>query len=181
MSLSDSSQLSELYRILSVHPRFRVIRQGEEDAKPFRAGGLIKEARLARFGAEFEGELTLLAFGREQKTSAELVFDFQWYAPRIETGWRVFFHFLNAQEEISFQGDYNMRDAPLDAWGFRYFRRTVDAPRHTPSGDYRMRLGVWLPEEGRHLKLTRHRGCPREAPGWCQNAVLLGSVTVTAS
>jgi len=176
--LGDFPELSEVYRMLSVHRGFAVsrIQRSGRGRRLFRLGRIIKELRLLRFGAEFAGGLTLLGFRLQQQMTRELVVYSQWYGPQIPAGWNVFLHFLDEKGDISFQGDHSFRSGYPDALGFVYFRRTIPVPPQAVGGVYRIRLGVWSPGERVHLELRRYRGCVQEAPGWCHNAVLLGSL-----
>ena len=175
--MTDFTQLSEVYRILSVHPSFALsgFRSLTRRPRLFWLGRLVKEARLLRFGAEFTGGLTLLGFRLQQQRAREFVAYSQWYAPQVRAGWTVFLHFVNEQGDISFQGDHSLRSGYPDPLGFLYFRRTIHVPSEALGGGYRIRLGVWSPKERMHLELRRYTGCIREARGWCHNAVLLGS------
>ena len=173
------AQLFEMYRLLSIHPAFRAPEGGYEfrtGPKMFWLGRLIKEARLLRFGAEFAGGLTLLACQLQPQGAAALSLALQWYGPEIRREWSVFIHFLDQRGEILFQGDYPLARHRPDVLGFFYDRRAVQIPKEAPGGEYRIRLGVWSPSERIHLPLTRFRGCFRETPGWCHNAVLLDSL-----
>ena len=130
---------------------------------------------MLRFGAEFDGKLTLLSFRVRQERRQEVTLDFQWHAPEICSGWTVFVHFLDDRGDIRFQGDHPLSDHKPDPLGFIYYCKRVAAPE----GKYRVRVGVWRPAERLHLRLTRFRGCIQEAPGWCQNAVLLDGHELT--
>jgi hypothetical protein len=174
----ESEELSEVYRLLGVHPDF---------AAPSACSGLpraswpsrvVQQARLLRFGAEFAGGLTLLRFCFTVEDRRKYAFYFQWRCLHLRPEWRVFLHFLNPDGDISFQGDHALGEAVPEASGLLYLRQAVEAPAETPEGLYRIRLGVWTPGQKEHLPLLRHRGCRRESPGWCHDAVLLGSLRV---
>jgi hypothetical protein len=174
----EGEELSEVYELLGIHPSF--------SAAGARAGGaglswpsrLVQQAQLLQFGVEFAGGLTLLRFCFTQEDRRKYAFYFQWRCFDLRPEWRVFLHFLNPAGEISFQGDHSLGEAAPDASGLLYVRQAVQVPAEAPEGRYRIRLGVWTPERREHLPLLRHRGCRREAPGWCHDAVLLGSLRV---
>ncbi len=166
--------LSDLYRLLAVHPEFRPPRPLGGGSHLLWLGRLAQEVRLLRFGAKFAGRLTLLGFFFEREHARKYTFYLHWRCPQTQGGWQVFLHFLNARGEICFQGDHPLGVFRPDPLGFLYLRHTVDVPPETPPGIYQIRLGAWIPQEQAHLPLLRYRGCLREAPGWCHNAVLLG-------
>lgn len=176
---SDDPPLSELYRLLKVHPGFRPPRlPGGGDPNLSWLGWLVQKGRLLRFGAEFAGGLSLLGFFHEREDRRQFNFYFRWRCRHVQPEWQVFLHFLDPQGAIRFQGDHSLSGVVPDPLGFLYLRRTVEAPPEIAPGRYRIRLGVWIPQERVHLKLLRYRGCVREVPGWCHNAVLLGVLEV---
>lgn len=174
----DAAGFSELCHVLEAHLGFRTpsLRRGGPNL--LWLGRLAQELRLLRFGAEFAGGLTLLAFFFEPEDRRKFNFYFQWRCRKIQPDWHVFLHFLNPEGKICFQGDHPIGSVGPDALGFLFLRRTVDVPPEIAPGTYRIRLGVWIPQEQTHLPLLRHRGCLQEQPGWCHNTVLLGNLEV---
>lgn len=173
--------LDEICQLLEAHPAFRefpVIRVKKTSRTSAVVGRILKNLRLLRFGAEFARSVTLLHFQIHQDQPRALALDLQWHLKKINPDWSVFIHFIDGSGEIRFQGDYALRDAVPDLLGFVYARRLVVVPAWVPPGNYRVRLGVWLPGAECHLRLTRRRGCRRDSAGWCQNGILLGTVTV---
>ncbi len=173
--------LDQVCELLAAHPDFRIIPVSQSanfSRRPSFLGRLIKEIRLRRFGAEFAGTLTLLHFEAHRPEPGKLVLDLAWHTTEIPAGWSVFIHFLDGRGEMRFQGDYPLEGEVPDRLGFVYSRRSVDIPSEVAPGDYRVRLGVWSPNENQHVSLTRFRGCNREPPGWCHNAVLLSTITL---
>ena len=175
----DGGDFSELRRILAVHPRFRTL-QIPGDGRPHMSwlGWIIQEMRFLRFGAQFAGDLTLLGFSFQVERDSRCTFCFQWRCPELRPEWRVFLHFLDPHGEIRFNGDHSFGRSFPGPFGLVYLRRTLTAPPDVPEGPYRIRLGVWVPERQEHLPLLRYRGCEREAPGWCHNAVLVGTIQI---
>jgi len=176
--VGEREDLSEMYRTLAVHPGFRVSRlRRHTGGSPalLRLGRLIKQARLLRRGAEFAGQATLLDCRARLDPPGRLILDLQWHCPRTRPQWWVFVHFLDSRGEIRFQGDHRLEEGDPDELGFLELRRIISPPSDA-RGEFRIRLGVWTPDQGIHLSLTRCRGWGREAPGWCHNAVLLGSI-----
>jgi len=173
--------LDQVCELLASHPDFRItqVRQfANSPRKSSRLGRFIKEIRMRKFGAEFAGTLTLLHFQVNRAAPNKLVLDLSWHTSEIPAGWSVFIHFVDGPGEMRFQGDYSLEGEVPDRLGFLYSRRSVDIPREVAPGDYRVRLGVWSPSENQHVPLTRFRGCDREPPGWCHNAVILSSFTI---
>ena len=173
--------LDQVCELLASHPGFRItqVRQSANLRRTsYWLGRFIKEVRLRRFGAEFDGTLTLLDFQAHRPGPHKLVLDLSWHTTEVHSGWSVFIHFLDGQGEVRFQGDYPLEGEVPDRLGFVYSRRTVDIPREVSKGEYRVRLGVWFPTGRQHVPLTRFRRCDREPPGWCHNAVILTSITI---
>jgi cephalosporin hydroxylase len=171
--------LKEVHDLLSAHPSFGVVPVRVPSALARRTsllGLAIKSYRFLRFGAKFDCGLTLLHFKLRMETPRTVILDLQWHATRIDAGLSVFIHFVDAAGEIRFQGDYPLETESPDALGCVYSRRRVEAPKETPAGMYRVRLGVWRPAENKHVRLDRFRGCQREPEGWCHDAVILSSI-----
>jgi len=181
-SASEFPALQQIHELLSTHPGYKavpVVAPPDSPGKTSRLGLLIRRWRFRRFGAEFEGVLSLLNFRLHRENSRTLVLELQWHVTALPAGRSVFIHFLDAKEEIRFYGDYALDRVSTDAFGFFYSRRQVDVPPDVPPGAYRIRLGVWCPTENRLVALTRFSGCTREREGWCHSSVLLDSVNVT--
>lgn len=173
--------LSEIRQQLSVHPGFRVVpvRMSPNPVhRTSRLGQLIKQFRFRKFGAEFDGTMTLLHFRLQCEMPRRLVLDLQWHISQACAGRSVFIHFLDASDEIRFYGDYALDGEAPDMLGFVYSQRRVEAPKDVPAGTYRVRLGVWRPAENKLLALGRFRGCLQARAGWRDHAVILDSVEI---
>lgn len=179
-SFDDMVALRDIHDLLSAHPRFRVIPVRQ---RPLRnrtrssLGRLIKAVGMLKFGAEFDGKVTLLAY-RMQREGRRIVLDLRWHATEVPDGLVTFIHFLDEKGELRFQGDYAFDGQTRNAFGMLFWRREIQVPPDVPEGAYRVRLGTWLPAATRHLPLTRFRGCDQESVGWCRNAVLLATVNI---
>jgi len=173
--------LRDIRGLLSAHAGFRVIPVRQHPLRNRRRsaiGRLIKAVRMLRFGAEFDGKVTLLSYQVQRNEGRKIVLDLCWHAARIPDGLVAFIHFLDEKDEIRFQGDYPFDGQTRNAFGMLFWRREIRVPSEVPDGVYRVRLGTWLPKSTRHLPLTRFRGCDRESVEWCRNAVLLPTVNV---
>lgn len=177
--------LGRISDMLAVHPDFRITPAGQTPASMpglsflgLAVGWAIKEGRLTRFGVAFSGGLTLLHFRVFQPEPRTLVMDLQWHFTVRRSGQAVFIHFLNRDGALCFQGDYSLDGQTPDPLGFAYSRRSVPVPEGVAAGTYRVRLGVWLPGESRHLPLGRTRGCARDQSGQYRDSVLLDGLTV---
>jgi hypothetical protein len=174
--------LKEVHELLSSHPGFDALPVRVSSGPPRRTsllGLAIRRFRFRKFGANFAGGLTLLHFRLRRETACTLILDLQWHATHIGDGLSVFIHFVDAADQIRFQGDYPLESDASDALGFFYSTRRVEVPKETPAGKYRVRLGVWLPAENRHVELLRFKGCLRDPAEWCHNAVVLDSVEIS--
>jgi hypothetical protein len=183
------ASLSQIRDMLTVQPDFRIVPARQiPDSMPglsflgcsmgLAVGWAIKEGRLTRFGAAFSGGLTLLHFRISQAGPRTLAMDIHWHFAARRSGQAVFIHFLDRDGELRFQGDYSLDGETPDPLGFAYSRRSVTIPEGVAAGTYRVRLGVWLPNEGRHVTLGRTRGCVREHAGAYGDSVLLDAFTV---
>jgi hypothetical protein len=173
--------LNRISDMLAVHPDFRIVPVRKvPDSMPGLSfvGWAIKEGRLMRFGAAFSGGLTLLQFRISQPEPRTLAMGLQWYCAARRSGQAVFIHFLDRDGALRFQGDYSLDGQTPDPLGFAYSRRSVPIPEGVVSGTYRVRLGVWLPNESRHLPLRRTRGCAREQSDGYRDSVLLDAFTI---
>lgn len=179
--LEEMVPLREIHGLLSAHAGFRAIPVRQ---RPLRnrtrssLGWLIKAVGLLKFGAEFDGKVTLLSYQVQRKEGRTIVLDLRWHAGKAPDGLVAFIHFLDEKGEIRFQGDYAFDGQTRNAFGMLFWRREIHIPSAVPDGVYRVRLGAWLPASSRHLPLTRFRGCGRESVEWCRNAVLLPTVKV---
>lgn len=172
--------LKDIQELLSAHPDFVVVPVSVPPARrrPSRLGLAIRSWRFRKFGAEFEGGLTLLHFRLHSEKPGTLILDLQWHATQNCDGLAVFIHFVDADNQIRFQGDYPLETGAQDALGFFFSRKRVQVPEEAPAGTYRVRVGVWRPVDSRHMGLGRFSGCRPESPGWCQNAVIVDSLQV---
>jgi hypothetical protein len=180
-ALDPAASLNQVRELLATHPSFRTIRVSRSpdlQRKSSYLGRAIKEIRLFKYGVVFSRTLALLYFDLYQQGSDSLVMDLHWHETKAPAGWAVFIHFVDAEGNVCFQGDYSLDGEVPDRLGFVYTRRTVAIPREAPRGAYRVRLGVWCPSESRHLPLGRVRGCRREPPGPYHNAVILKAFNV---
>lgn len=172
--------LTQICDLLAAHPEFRVVsaRRAPRASGAAMLGWAMKEVRFARFGAVFSKTITLISFEVSQPQPRTLVMDLKWHFSAPLAGEAVFIHFLDKDGILRFQGDYSFTGENPDRLGFSYSRRTVPVPPDVAPGAYRVRLGVWLPAEGRHLSLGRTRGCGPDAAGGYRDAVLLPSFTI---
>jgi len=173
--------LSDIQKQLSVHPGFQVVpvRMSPNPVlRTSRLGQMIKQFRFRKFGAEFDGTMTLLHFRLQRETPRRLLLDLQWHISQACAGRSVFIHFLDASDEIRFYGDYALDGESPDMLGFVYSQRRVEVPRDVPAGTYRVRLGVWRPAENKLLALGRFRGCIQERTEWRNHSVILDSVEI---
>ena len=170
--------LQEVQVLLSAHPGFELVPVKVSARRMPLLGLAIRSLRFRKFGARFEGGLTLMDFRLRWETPRALVLDLQWHVTRLGEGLSVFIHFVDVADEIRFQADYPLESEVPDVLGFFYSRRRVEIPKDAPAGMYRVRLGVWSPIEKSHLKLRRFHGCRRDPAAWCQNAVILDSIEV---
>ena len=172
----------DVYELLSAHPGFKVI-PVKVCSDPIRRtswiGLVIKHFRSRKFGAEFDGALTLLRFRLRRETPRSWVLELQWHFTSIGGGRAVFIHFLDVADEVRFYGDYPLEGEVPDALGFFYSRRHVEVPKEAPAGTYRVRLGVWCPMENKLAALSLFRGCFQATAEWYQHAVMLDSVEIS--
>lgn len=173
--------IDEICRLLQAHPKFRevpVVRVVERSPAGLAIGRLLKSARSRSFGVEFAGSLTLWRFLIRREQPRTLSLDLRWQVEKPLGDWRVFIHFVDSAGEIRFQGDYPLKGAMPDLFGFVYSRRVVVVPAEVPDGVYGVRLGVWSPGDGARLQLTQFRGCQRDSgEGW-RDAVIVATVTI---
>ena len=136
-------------------------------------GSLTKSVKLATFGAQFGDSLTLLRSQVKFTVERELAFSFQWHSPRIRPEWMVFVHFLDENGGTQIQADHRLWQYDQDPWGFvTYAFKFCVAESHLGKS-YRVRLGVWNPEENVRLPVTSGRGLTIEAQ---ECAVSLGII-----
>jgi hypothetical protein len=175
--------LKDIQELLSAHPDFTVVPVSLPSGRrrPSRLGLAIRIWRFRKFGAEFEGGLTLLHFRLHSDKPGTLILDLQWHATQNCDGLAVFIHFVDAANQIRFQGDYPLETGAEDALGFFFSRKRVQVPEGAAAGMYRVRVGVWRPVANRQMGLVRFSGCCQESPGWCQNAVIVDSLQVDPS
>jgi hypothetical protein len=176
-----AQELKDLVDLLGCVPVFRVARVPRNS----RVIGLVSSAvkvfktvRCRMFSAEFDGCLTLLSYRIRMDGPSAILVDLLWYADQIPLNWWVFVHFLDEEGSIRLQGDYSLPHGPTGRLRLLPNQRRIDVPEALRGNAYRLRLGVWSPVEGRHLPLTKFRGCVRDAAGGLQNAVVLGSYSI---
>jgi hypothetical protein len=173
--------LQDVHELLSVHPGFKIVpvRVSSDPARRTSWIGLvIKHLRFRKFGAEFDGGLTLLHFRLRREMPRRLVLELQWHLTQVCGGRSVFIHFLDVADEVRFYGDYPLDGEAPDALGFFYSRRHVEVPKEVPAGTYRVRLGVWRPEENKLEALKLFHGCFQATAEWSHHAVVLDSVEI---
>jgi glycosyltransferase involved in cell wall biosynthesis len=115
---------------------------------------LIASIRMLSFGAQFGGGLTLLRSRVKLSGNRELSFDFQWHSPELRPEWTVFIHFLDDNDVIQIQADHNLWQYNQDPWGFITYSFKIWIPDVHLGKSYRMRLGVWNPEEKTRLPVS---------------------------
>ena len=136
-------------------------------------GSLIKSVKLATFGAQFGDDLTLLRSQVKFRGDRVLAFDFQWHSPRIRPEWMVFIHFLDENGGTQIQADHSLWQHDQDPWGFVTYAFKVWIAEAHLGKSYRVRLGVWRPEEKTRLPITGSRGLTVDVQEW---ALSLGIV-----
>ena len=139
-------------------------------------GSLIKSMRLVVFGAQFGGNLTLLRADVKLSGPRELSFSFRWHSPELCPEWIVFIHFLDENGATQMQGDHRLWQHNQDPWGFVTYNFKVWIAEIHAGKTYRIRLGVWNPEEKIRLPIVRGRRLTVEAP---ECAVSLGVVRMS--
>jgi glycosyltransferase involved in cell wall biosynthesis len=126
-------------------------------------GSVMKSISLIACGAQFGGDLTLLRAKVKLTGPQEISFDFRWHSPELRPEWMVFVHFLDQNGVIQIQGDHMLWHYNQDPWGFvTYTFKVWIADAHLGKG-YRIRFGVWNPEEKIRLPIVRSRGLAVEA------------------
>jgi hypothetical protein len=178
--LRELVSLDGVFQLLAAHEGFRVarVRCTRATGNAYWLGRVITRARLLVFGAEFSRSLTLVYFRLRQEGPSAVTLEIQWHAAAMPRECSVFIHFLDEAGEIRFQGDYALRIEEFSWLGFSYSRRRVEMPDGIPRGLYRVRLGLWSPQDAVHLSLTRFRGCTREWAESYRNAVILGTCRI---
>jgi hypothetical protein len=110
-----------------------------------------------RVGWDFAGRLTLVGYDFLAVGPSEFDVTYYWRARRkMRSDYAVFVHFDRPGSR--FQDDYFL-GVPLHrtrSWGAGEtvkVSRRVTVPQSAPAGSYSMRLGVWDPRSGRHLRI----------------------------
>lgn len=175
-------ELGQVYDLLSNLRGWRVRRPECRPLSPgawgLRIGEWIRRLHFLRFGVAFEGDLSLLRFRCVPDGPRRLRLDMVWQGRSLRPEWRVFVHFLDANGEICFQGDHVFGRRLLDRLGFLYYGVLVPLPREVAPGEYAIRMGIWLPDEQRHLRVYGFRGVRQEQPGWCENSIYVGACRI---
>jgi glycosyltransferase involved in cell wall biosynthesis len=141
-----------------------------------RMGSLIKSANLFLFGAQFGADLSLLRAEVNFTTPQELFLKFRWHALELCPQWIVFIHFLDEDGATRMQGDHGLWKYDQDPWGFVTYTFKIWIAEAHLGKTYRVRLGVWNPEEKIRLPVVRARRLAVEAE---ECAVSLGSVRMS--
>jgi len=136
-------------------------------------GSLIRSMKLATFGAQFGGGLALLRARVKLSGERELAFDFQWHAAQIRPEWMVFIHFFDENGATQIQADHRLWQHDQDPWGFLTYSFKVWIAEPHVGKSYRVRLGVWNPDEKVRLAVTGSRGLTVET---LERAISLGVV-----
>jgi glycosyltransferase involved in cell wall biosynthesis len=139
-------------------------------------GSRIKSMRLLIAGAQFGNNLTLLRSEVKLSGPQELSFNFQWHSPELRPEWTVFIHFLDENGVIQIQGDHKLWQYNQDPWGFVTYTFKVGIAEAHQGKSYRIRLGVWNPEQQARLPIVRTRRLTVEAQ---ECAVSLGVVRLS--
>jgi hypothetical protein len=138
-------------------------------------GSLIKSLRLFTFGAQFGANLTLLRSEIEITGPREVSFDFEWHSPELRPEWMVFIHFLDEDGATQIQGDHRLWQYNQDPWGFVTYRLKIYVAESHLGKTYRIRLGVWNPEENIRLAVAGARHVTLEA---AECAISLGDLRI---
>jgi glycosyltransferase involved in cell wall biosynthesis len=136
-------------------------------------GSLIKSVNLLMFGAQFGGDLTLLRAELRLSSPQELSFTFRWHSVELCPEWVVFIHFLDEDGATQMQGDHKLWEYNQDPWGFVTYTFKIWIAEAHLGKTYRIRLGVWNPEEKIRLPIVRNRRLAVDAK---ECAVSLGVV-----
>jgi hypothetical protein len=145
----------------------------------FRIGEWIRRLHFLRFGVAFEDDLFLLKFRCLTDGPRRLRLRLVWQSRFLHPEWCVFVHFLDARGEICFQGDHLLGGRRLlDQLGLLYYEVPIDVREEVAPGSYAIRMGIWWPQQQRHLRVYGFRGVRQEAPGWCENAVYVGGCRI---
>ncbi len=139
-------------------------------------GSLIKSMKLVIFGAQFGENLTLLRAEVKLSGTREISFTFRWHSPELCPEWIVFIHFLDENGATQMQGDHRLWQYNQDPWGFVAYSFKIWIAETHVGKTYRIRLGVWNPEEKVRLPIVRGRRVTVEAP---ECAVSLGVVRMS--
>jgi glycosyltransferase involved in cell wall biosynthesis len=141
-----------------------------------RIGSVMASLRELTFGARFGGKLTLLRSRVKLSGHRELSFDFQWHSPELLPEWTVFIHFLDDSGVIQIQADHNLWQFNQDPWGFVTYSFKIWILEVHLGKSYRLRVGVWNPEEKTRLPVSSN-GRPAVEAEEC--AVSLGIVRMS--
>jgi hypothetical protein len=176
-------ELEDVFELLSVHPGFQVFRIRQSPVLVrigYWIGRVVKLLLSLKFCVDFDHGLTLLSSRIRFEGSSVIVLDLLWYAPSVPSDCSIFVHFLDESGNICLQGDHALPSGPPGLSGLVPTQRRIEVPASILPAAYRVRLGVWFPSKGAHLRLTRMRGCVRDVGG-VSDAVILGSFQVSRS
>ncbi|HEY6393588.1 MAG TPA: hypothetical protein VIX89_20065, partial [Bryobacteraceae bacterium] len=120
-------------------------------------GSLVRSVKLGVFGAQFGDDLALLRSQIKFSGERELAFNFQWHSPRVSPQWMVFIHFLDDDGATQIQADHKLWQYDQDPWGFVTYGFKIWIAEPHRGKSYRVRLGVWNPEEKTRLPVTAGR------------------------
>jgi glycosyltransferase involved in cell wall biosynthesis len=126
-------------------------------------GSLITSMKLLNFGARFGDKLTLLRFEVKLSGPREVSFNFRWHSPDLRPEWTVFIHFFDETGVTQIQGDHKLWQFDQDPWGFVTYNFKIWIDEAHLGRSYRIRLGVWNPEEKTRLPIVRNRRLAVEA------------------
>ena len=70
----------------------------------------------------------------------------------------MFIHFLDENGGTQIQADHSLWQHDQDPWGFVTYGFKISVAEPHLGKSYRVRLGVWNPEEKTRLPVTRSRG-----------------------
>lgn len=178
---TPAQELDDLIGVLACDPAFRVAHVPRTPLLiPLVACAVsaFKAVRSLRFVVEFAGSLTLLSYRIRTDAPSGILVDLLWHAGQLPPDWWVYIHFLDREGTIRLQGDYALPPGSGTRLKLLPNQRRIEVPADLSGQAYRIRLGVWSPAEGRHLPLTKFRGCIRDTSEGFGSAVILDSFKV---
>jgi hypothetical protein len=115
--------------------------------------------------ADLDGQFALIGYDAPEtaRASDSMALTLYWQALKdVDTNYQVFVHLVDADGELVAQSDrLNPGDFPTKNWPTdRYVRdaHELALPAGLEPGSYRLRVGLWLAEEGERLPVVNSAG-----------------------